>query len=89
MNFALWIAAGAAAGWIGYALMRLNVGRGMPVSIVIGVLAAIAGGELIAPMLNPSLVHPGDFNPLSLLTAFACASGCLVIVDMVCRRFGV
>ena len=46
MNFTLWIAAGFAAGWIGFALMKLNVGRSMPTSIVIGMLAAIAGGEL-------------------------------------------
>lgn len=87
MNFALWIAAGAAAGWIGFAVMGLNAVRGMPASIVVGVLAAVAGGELVAPMLSPVAVNPGEFNPLSLVTAFAFAAGGLVIIDMAWRRF--
>lgn len=87
MNFALWIVAGFAAGWIGFALMRLNAGLGMQASCVIGMLVAFTAGELIAPMLSSSVVNPGDFNPLSLLTAFACSAGSLVILDMVLQAF--
>jgi uncharacterized membrane protein YeaQ/YmgE (transglycosylase-associated protein family) len=89
MNVAMWALVGGAAGWIGFSLLNFNVKRGMPASIVIGMVAALVGGELVAPMVSAALTHPGDFNPLSLFTAFASAAGCLVVGDMIYNRFGV
>jgi len=89
MNVALWLAAGAFIGWAGFAFLKLNARRGATTSVLIGTAAGFLGGSLLAPMLSAATVFSGDFNPLSLFTACACAAACLVIGDMVYKRFGV
>jgi len=87
-DIAMWVAVGALAAWIGFAFLKLNAARGLAISVMIGVAGAVFGGYLIGPLLA-STVHPGDFNPLSLFIAFASAAGCVIISNMVYRRFGV
>lgn len=89
MNVAMWILAGGVVGWIGYSRFRLNAKRGLAVSIVAGAAAGYLGGSVLAPMLSAAMAVAGDFNPLSLFTAFASAAACLVASDMIDNRFGV
>ena len=89
MNIAAWILAGAAVGWIGFSYLKFNAKSGLFVSIVIGTSGGFLGGAFLAPLLGTIAVNPGDFNPLSLFTAFASALGCLTVVDMIHKRFGV
>jgi uncharacterized membrane protein YeaQ/YmgE (transglycosylase-associated protein family) len=89
MNIATWILAGGIIGWIAFSLLKFNAGRGMIISVIIGVAGAVAGGDLLAPLLSTAIASPGDFNPLSLFTAAASAAGCLIVGDMVHSRFGV
>lgn len=89
MNVMLWVLAGGVAGWIGYAVMGLNHSRGMLTSIIIGMVGGLLGGMVLAPMLSASVaVHPGDFNPFPLVMAFAFAAACLIISNMIHKRFG-
>lgn len=88
MNIAMWVIAGGIIGWLSFALMRLNVARGLAVSVVIGVAGALFGGDVLGPLLA-SAVHPGDFNPVALFMALASAAGCLIIGNMIHWRFDV
>ena len=91
MNITTWILAGAAIGWIGFCYLRFNPKRGLVVSIIIGMAGGLIGGALLAPLLgvNALTVSSGDFNPLSLFSAFASALACLTVTDMIYKRFGV
>ncbi|HET9404001.1 MAG TPA: hypothetical protein VFO57_05435 [Burkholderiales bacterium] len=88
MNIATWILAGGIIGWIGFSLLKFNLKRGMIVSILIGMAGGYLGGSLLAPMLSAALTTHGDFSPLSLFTAFACAAGFVIVSDMFYKRFG-
>ena len=85
----LWVIAGAAAGWIGYAFMNLNEERGLLASIVIGILGGFFGGKVVAPLIGSgSTVNPADFSPFPLFIALASAAAILIITSMVYKRFG-
>jgi uncharacterized membrane protein YeaQ/YmgE (transglycosylase-associated protein family) len=88
MNIAMWVVAGCIIGWLSFTFLRFNVARGLAVSIIIGIVGAFFGGNVLGPLIA-STPHPGGFNPFSLFTAFASAAGCLIIANMIYRRFDV
>jgi uncharacterized membrane protein YeaQ/YmgE (transglycosylase-associated protein family) len=85
----MWVLAGAALGWITFAYMRINVTRGLVLSVIIGAIGGFFGGNVLAPMLGAVTDTPNIFNPFSMLVALACAAGCLGISNLLSRRFGV
>ena len=88
-NVVLWVLAGGIAGWIGFAFVKFNVARGLLISIIIGMLGGYLGGTVLAPMFGAGVtVNPGDFNPFRLFIAFASATACLTISNMIYKRFG-
>ena len=89
MNIVMWMLAGGALGWAAFALLRINQERGSMVSIVIGALGGVIGGQLLAPMMNSSPIVSGDFNFQALFIAAITASACLAIGNMIEQRFGV
>ncbi len=84
----MWVVAGGIVGWLSFTFLRFNVARGLAVSIIIGIVGAFFGGNVLGPLIG-STPNPGGFNPLSLFTAFASAAGCLIIANMIYRRFDV
>jgi len=89
MNVVLWILAGGLVGLIGFGVLHLNLGRGLILSITIGMIAAFFGGHMLAPMLGATVGEASDFNPFALLVAAASALACLSISDMTSKRLGI
>jgi len=89
MNIAMWVLAGGALGWIGFAYMKANEDRGMIISVIIGMIGGFIGGNVLAPMLGAPTETPNVFNMYSLLIAMASAAACLAIGNMASKRFGV
>lgn len=89
MNVAMWVLAGGLLGWIGFSILRANAERGMVISIIIGAVGGLFGGNVLAPMLGALTDAPNDFNLFSLVIALASAAGCLVIGNLVSDRFSV
>jgi uncharacterized membrane protein YeaQ/YmgE (transglycosylase-associated protein family) len=89
MNIVLWILAGSALGWAGFALLGINEHRGKIASMIIGAIGGILGGHMLAPMMSSSPIVSGDFNIHALFIAAFTASACLVIGNMIEHRFGV
>ena len=58
MEFIVWIVTGAIVGWFAYAFVGLNEDRGRVVSIVMGVVGAIVGGKVLAPMFAAAPLDP-------------------------------
>ena len=89
MNSVMWILAGVAVGWAAFTLLGFNMKRGGIVSIIIGAIGAIIGGQVVAPMMSSTPVVSGDFNIQALFVAAVSAGVCLTIGNMIERRFGV
>jgi uncharacterized membrane protein YeaQ/YmgE (transglycosylase-associated protein family) len=89
VNITTWILTGGVIGWASFWYLKFNAKRGLAVSVVIGMAGGLIGGELLTPLLGAVPINSGDFNPLSLFTAFASALGCLTATDMIYKRFGV
>ena len=89
MNIIMWMAAGAALGWAGYAVLHYNESRGMLISMIIGVAGGVAGGKLVAPMFGVIDSIPEAFSMAALICALASAAVLLFVGDKVHARFGV
>lgn len=89
MNIAMWVLAGGVLGWIGFAYMRANEERGMVISVIIGAVGGLLGGNVLAPMLGAVANTPNDFSMFSLVIALASAAACLAIGNLVSNRYGV
>lgn len=89
MNILMWVLAGAMLGWIGFTILRANAERGLVISIVIGAVGGLFGGNVLAPMLGAATDAPNDFSLFSLVIALASAVACLAIGNLVSNRFGV
>lgn len=88
MNFALWTLAGGILGWLGYAYLDMNEGRGKMVSIAIGAMGGFIGGKMIAPMFTAAAVT-GDFSMSALFFAAAVAAAFLAAGSFIDTRWGV
>ena len=89
MNIIMWMVAGAALGWAGYAVLHFNESRGMLISMMIGVAGGVAGGKLVAPMFGVIDSIPEVFSMAALICALASAAVVLFVGDKVHARFGV
>ena len=89
MNTVIWLLAGGILAGIAFATLKMNNARGLIVSIVIGVMSAYFGGNVLAPLFGSASQAPGEFAPFALLVASASAAACLLVSDMIYERFGV
>jgi uncharacterized membrane protein YeaQ/YmgE (transglycosylase-associated protein family) len=89
MNIVMWILAGGALGWAAFTLLGFNKQRGTIVSIIIGAMGALIGGQMLAPLMSSAPIVSGDFNVQALFIAAISASACLAIGNMIEQRFGV
>ena len=87
MNTILWLLAGALLGWVGYAALKLNEPIGKTFAMVIGAVAGILGGKLVAPLFAGAELTPGGFSPSALFFAVATSTAILVAVHMGMARW--
>jgi uncharacterized membrane protein YeaQ/YmgE (transglycosylase-associated protein family) len=89
MNIAMWIVAGAILGWVGFAVVGFNEARGMIVSMIIGAVGGVIGGQLVAPMFSAVAAVPADFNVSALVFAAAAAVTLLFVGNEVNNRWDI
>jgi uncharacterized membrane protein YeaQ/YmgE (transglycosylase-associated protein family) len=89
MELVLWIAAGAALGWLAIAKLGYNEQRGMLVSLIIGAVGGVLGGKMVAPMFGFGAAVPGEFSMGVMFVVLATAGACLALGNIVSNRFGV
>jgi len=91
MDIVLWVLVGGILGGAGYSYFGCNEGRGIMVSVVIGALGGLLGGQMLAPLFVAAgaTAAPGDFDASALLFAAAAAAAFLVVGDLVYRRWRV
>lgn len=89
METLLWIVVGGALGWLSRRYFALNEDRGAVGAALIGAAGAMLGGKALAPLFLAPALPAGGIGALPLLFAAAAAIACLVLGEMVQRRWGV
>jgi uncharacterized membrane protein YeaQ/YmgE (transglycosylase-associated protein family) len=85
MNLIIWLVVGGIVGWIASLIMRTDAQQGIVLNIVVGVIGALLGGWLLAPMLGTGTINSNDFSVAGLLVSLLGAVILLAIVNLVRR----
>jgi uncharacterized membrane protein YeaQ/YmgE (transglycosylase-associated protein family) len=86
MNFFLWIAVGALIGWLASIVLRSDAHQGLFVNVVVGLIGALIGGWLIAPLVGADTIHDGAFNVPSFVVSLIGAIVLVTVVRLLRRR---
>lgn len=86
MNFIIWLVVGGILGWIASIVMKTDAQQGIGLNIIVGIVGALIGGWLIAPMLGAGTINQGDFSASSLVASLIGAIILLAIVNLVRRK---
>jgi len=82
MNFIIWIVIGGILGWIASMIMRTNAQQGLLLNVVVGIVGALLGGWLLAPLFGTGTINQNDFSLGSLLVSLLGAVVLLAIVNL-------
>ena len=88
MNTAAWVLLGAAMGWAGFTSLKMNLHRGLVISLLVGGIGGYFGGHIISPMFANAASAAEGFSPFALMVAAAAAAVCLFVSDSIYERFG-
>ena len=86
MTWILIIIIGGVLGWLASIVMRTDAQQGILLNIVVGIIGAILGGLLLAPLIGGGSITEGNFDIRSLLTSFLGAVILLAIVNLFTRK---
>lgn len=85
MNFIIWIVVGGILGWLASLVMRTDAQQGMLLNVIVGIVGALLGGWLLAPLFGTGTINQNDFSISSLLVSFLGAIVLLAIVNLLRR----
>jgi uncharacterized membrane protein YeaQ/YmgE (transglycosylase-associated protein family) len=85
MTWIIIIIVGGILGWLASIIMKTDGQQGILLNIVVGIVGAILGGLVLAPMLGGGSITQGDFSISSLLISLLGAIILLAIVNLVRR----
>jgi uncharacterized membrane protein YeaQ/YmgE (transglycosylase-associated protein family) len=86
INFIIWLIVGGIIGWVASMIMRTDAQQGMFLNIVVGIVGAMLGGWLLAPMLGTGTINQNDFSLPGLLVSLLGAVILLAIVNLFRRK---
>ncbi|HMJ93993.1 MAG TPA: GlsB/YeaQ/YmgE family stress response membrane protein [Allosphingosinicella sp.] len=82
MGWILIIVVGGILGWLASIVMRTDAQQGILLNIVVGIVGALLGGFLLAPLIGGASITTGAYDIKSLLVSFLGAVILLAIVNM-------
>ena len=82
MTWIIIIVVGGILGWLASIVMRTDAQQGILLNIVVGIIGAILGGLLLAPLIGGGSITSGAFDIKSLLVSFLGAVILLAIVNL-------
>ena len=82
MNFIIWIVIGGILGWIASMIMRTNAQQGLLLNVLVGIVGALLGGWLLAPLFGTGTINQSDFSVGSLVVSLLGAVILLAIVNL-------
>ncbi|MHA4870948.1 GlsB/YeaQ/YmgE family stress response membrane protein [Duganella sp. PWIR1] len=85
MGFIIWLIIGGVLGWLASIVMRTDGQQGLFLNVVVGIIGAVLGGLILAPMIGSGTINDGDYGVASLGVSFVGAIVLLAIVNLVFR----
>ncbi|GAA4031320.1 GlsB/YeaQ/YmgE family stress response membrane protein [Actimicrobium antarcticum] len=85
MNFIIWIVIGGILGWLASIVMKTDAQQGMLLNVIVGIVGALLGGWMLAPLFGTGTINMNDFSITSLLVSFLGALALLAIVNLLRR----
>lgn len=85
LNWIIWIVVGGILGWLASIIMRTDAQQGALLNIIVGIVGAVLGGFLLAPLFGTGTINQGDFSLPSLLVSLLGAVILLAIVNLLRR----
>ena len=86
MNFIIWLVIGGLIGWVASMIMKTDAQQGVFLNIVVGIVGAMLGGWLLAPLLGTGTINTNDFSIAGLAVSLLGAVILLAIVNFFRRR---
>jgi uncharacterized membrane protein YeaQ/YmgE (transglycosylase-associated protein family) len=86
MNFIIWLVVGGVLGWLASLVMRTDNQQGIVLNVIVGILGAMVGGWVLAPLFGTGTINQSDFSLAGLGVSFLGAVILLAIVNVF--RFG-
>lgn len=81
MNFIIWLVIGGLIGWVASMIMKTDAQQGVFLNIVVGIVGAMLGGWLLAPLLGTGTINSNDFSLAGLGVSLLGAVILLAIVN--------
>lgn len=81
MSFIIWIIIGGILGWLASIVMKTDAQQGIFLNIIVGIVGALLGGWLLAPLFGTGTINQDNFSIGSLLVSFLGAIILLAIVN--------
>ena len=85
MGIIIWLVIGGIIGWLASMAMKTDKQQGIILNVVVGIVGAMIGGLLIAPLLGSGTINRMDYSMPGLLASFLGACILLALVNMVNR----
>jgi uncharacterized membrane protein YeaQ/YmgE (transglycosylase-associated protein family) len=85
MNFIIWIVIGGIIGWLASLVMKTDAQQGIFLNVIVGIVGALLGGWLLAPLFGTGTINQNDFSLPALLVSFLGAIILLLIVNLLRR----
>lgn len=86
MNFIIWIVIGGLIGWVASIVMKTNAQQGIFLNVVVGIVGAMLGGWLLAPIFGTGTINQDNFSVSAMFVSFLGALILLAVVNMVRRK---
>ena len=81
MNFIIWLVIGGLIGWVASMVMKTDAQQGMILNVIVGIVGAMLGGWLLAPMFGTGTINSNDFSLAGLGVSLLGAIVLLAIVN--------
>lgn len=85
MNIIIWLVVGGVLGWLASIVMKTDAQQGIILNVIVGVVGAVLGGWLLAPLFGTGTINQDNLSLPSLLVSFLGAVILLAIVNLVRR----
>jgi uncharacterized membrane protein YeaQ/YmgE (transglycosylase-associated protein family) len=85
MSIIIWLIVGGIVGWLASIIMRTDGQQGILLNVVVGIIGALLGGWLLAPLFGTGTINQGDFSLSGLVVSLLGAVILLAIVNLIRR----
>ncbi len=85
INIIIWLVVGGVIGWLASIIMKTDAQQGMILNVVVGIVGAVLGGWLLAPLFGTGTINQDNLSLPSLIVSLLGAVILLAIVNLVRR----